>query len=173
MGSIHGPDPVDGWCCHFRTVILSQPNCRHVTNCSFKGHALLCFAQGRGGSGGCGSRVASVRPRLSPIIHFPLRFVLLTCLKIAEMGWTQTCPPPPLKSPGWSACQRAASPSASVSHKTSNLFGRQMTLLSLVSRGPLRVRRILFGSGGSRGDPDFSDQTHGPLQMWGYDLSRL
>lgn len=143
MGSIHGPN-LAGAATSIRSFF---PNGWHVTNCSLKGHRLLCFAQGRGGSGGCGSRVALVRPRLSPIIHFPLRFVLLTCLKIAEMGWTQTWGPP--KSPGWSACQRAASPSASVSHKTSNLFGRQMTLLSLVSRGPLRVRRILFGSWGS------------------------
>lgn len=88
------------------------------------------------------------------------------------LRWDEPRRGPP-RSPGWSACQRAASPSASVSHKTSNLFGRQMTLLSLVSRGPLRVRRILFGSWGSRGDPDFSDQTHGPLQMWGYRDSSL
>lgn len=104
----------------------------------------IIFAQGCGGRCGCASRVC---PQLSPIIHFPLRFVLLTCPKIAEMGWTQTWAP---KAPGWSMCQQTASPSASVSHKTSNLFGRQMTWLSLASRGPLRVRRILFSSWGSQ-----------------------
>lgn len=137
----HRLDVVDSQCCQFRMVIISQANSWHVTNCSSKGHPHLCVAQGGGGSGGCGSMVVSVCPRLSPIIHFPLQFVLLMCLKIAEMGWTQTWAP---KSPGWSVCQREAFPSASVSHRTSNLFGRQMTLLSLVSGGPWRVRSVLF-----------------------------
>lgn len=133
-------------------------------------HPLLIFAQGCGGRCGCASRVC---PRLSPIIHFPPRFVLLTCPKIAEMGWTQTWAP---KSPGWSGCQQTASPSASVSHKISNLFGRQMTLLSLASRGPLGVRSILFSSSGSqcwsRGAEhqfkcDFSNRINVPVQMLG------
>lgn len=103
-------------------VIIWPPNKWHF---SFEGHPLLIFAQGCGGRCGCESRVC---PQLSPIIHLLLRFVLLTCPKIAEMGWTQTRAP---KSSGWSVCQQKASPSASVSHKTSNLFGRQKTWLPL------------------------------------------
>lgn len=64
--------------------LFSPPNRWHFSNFSFKGHPVLIFAQGSGGRNGCASRLC---PRLSPIIHFPLRFVLLTCPKIAEMGW--------------------------------------------------------------------------------------
>lgn len=131
-----------------KTLIFSQPNSWHVTNCSFKGHPFFVLLRAVEG-------VADVVQGLSRSVHGSHQLSIflcdlsywLTCLKIAEMGWTQTWAP---KSLGWSTCQWAASPSASVSHKTSNLFGRQMTLLSLVSRGPLRVRSILFSSWGSQ-----------------------
>lgn len=145
----HGPDLVNGLCCQSeKHSFFRNPTADMLQIVLLK--VILFFVLLRAVEG-----VADVVQGLSRSVHGSHQLSIflcdlsywLTCLKIAEMGWTQTWAP---KSLGWSTCQWAASPSASVSHKTSNLFGRQMTLLSLVSRGPLRVRSILFSSWGSQ-----------------------
>lgn len=110
---------------------------------------LWTISRGHGGSSKGGSGVVLVCPGLSPIIRFLCDLSYWCVWKL--LRWDEPRLWPPKLLGGQSISRHQLSPSASVSHQSPNLFGKQTTLLSLVSRGLLRVRSILFSYWGTLG----------------------
>lgn len=96
-----------------------------------------------------GSGVVSVCPGLSPIIRFLCDLSYWSVWKL--LRWDEPRLWPPQLLGGQTISRHQLSPSASVSQRSPNLFGKQTTLLSLVSKGLLRVRGILFSYRGTLG----------------------
>lgn len=110
---------------------------------------LWTIRRGHGGSSEGGSGVVSVCPGLSPIIRFLCDLSYWCVWKL--LRWDEPRLWPPKLLGGQSISRRQPSPSASVSHRSPNLFGKQTTLLSLVFGGLLRVRSSLFSYWGRQG----------------------
>lgn len=110
---------------------------------------LWTISRGHRGSSERGPGVASACPGLSPIIRFLCDLSYWCVWKL--LRWAEPRLWPLKLLGGQSISRHQLSPSASVSHQSPNLFGKQMTLLSLVSGGLLRVRSSLFSYWGRLG----------------------